>query len=76
MCAVQPGFFEPQSSIKARTTMGLGEVDDQVLRMLLEAPEDDEPETPEEAAAVQEAREVHARGELVRDENLDRELGW
>jgi hypothetical protein len=38
--------------------------DDPVALTLLTAPLDDEPETPEEAAAVQEAREAAARGEL------------
>ena len=50
--------------------------DDPLALLLLTAPVDDEPETPEEAAAVQEAREAAARGEVVADEDLDRELGW
>ncbi|WP_089721233.1 hypothetical protein [Candidatus Entotheonella palauensis] len=40
---------------------------DPVLRTLLEAPVDDEPETPEEQAAVQEAREQLARSETIPD---------
>ena len=40
------------------------------------APIDDEPETEEERAAVAEAHEALARGDVVRDEDLDRELGW
>ena len=48
---------------------------DPVLRALLEAPIDDEPETPEEATAVAEAREAIARGDLLSDEQLRRELG-
>ena len=48
---------------------------DPVLRALESAPWDDEPETPAEAAAVQEAREAHARGEVLSTEELRRELG-
>ena len=45
-------------------------------RVLREAPIDDEPETEEEQAAVAEAREALARGDVVRDEDLERELDW
>ena len=45
-------------------------------RVLREAPIDDEPETEEERAAVAEAREALARGDVVRDEDLERELDW
>ncbi len=48
---------------------------DPVLRAAHRAPVDDEEETPEEAAAVQEGREALARGEVVSDEELRRELG-
>jgi hypothetical protein len=48
---------------------------DPLLRARHHAPPDDEAETPEEAAAVQEAREALARGELIPDEDLRRELG-
>jgi hypothetical protein len=48
---------------------------DPVLRAARHAPLDDEEETPEEAAAVQEAREALARGEVISDEDLRRELG-
>ena len=48
---------------------------DPVLLALENAPFDDEPETEEERAAVQEAREALARGEVVSDEQLRRELG-
>lgn len=47
---------------------------DPLLRALAEAPIDDEPETPEEAAAVQEAREAAARGEVVSHEEARRRL--
>ncbi len=48
---------------------------DPVLRALLEAPWDDEPETEEERQAVQEAREELARGEAIPDAELWRRLG-
>ena len=48
---------------------------DPVLRALLEAPLDDEPETEEERHAVQEAREELARGEVRTLEEVRRELG-
>jgi hypothetical protein len=44
---------------------------DPVLKALLEAPESDRPETPEEAAAVKEGREAYAAGDVVADEQLD-----
>jgi hypothetical protein len=50
--------------------------DDPVLRAFLDAPEDDEPVTPEEEAAITEAREAVARGEVISHEELARELGW
>ena len=43
-------------------------------RVLRDAPIDDEPETDEERAAVAEAEAAIARGDVVRDEDLDREL--
>ncbi|GEM_PF-627803 len=43
---------------------------DPVLRALLTAPIDDEPETSEERAAVAEGREAWRRGELVSDAEL------
>ncbi len=46
-----------------------------LLRALHEAPEDDEPEAPEEAAAVRKAREQLARGEVISDEELWKRLG-
>lgn len=48
---------------------------DPLLRALENAPEDDEPETPEEEAAVKHARESVKRGEVVSDEELRRRLG-
>lgn len=52
----------------------VGAEDDPVRRALDNAPLDDEPETPEEAAAVAEARAELARGEVISDEELRREL--
>ena len=46
--------------------------DDPLARLLLTAPIDDEPETDEERAAVQEAREAAARVGYVADAYLDR----
>ncbi|CAN5281387.1 hypothetical protein BH23CHL1_BH23CHL1_25580 [soil metagenome] len=48
---------------------------DPLLRVLYNAPYDDEPETPEERTAVEEAREAIARGECLSDDELRRELG-
>ena len=48
---------------------------DPVLTALAIAPYDDEPETDEERAPVQEAREGYRRGEWVSSEELHRELG-
>lgn len=45
-----------------------------LLRALRSAPEDDEPETPEEAAAVQTARKEVDRGETVPWEDVRRRL--
>lgn len=42
--------------------------------VLRNAPIDDEPETEEERAAVAEAEAAIARGDVVRDEDLEREL--
>ncbi|MDO8531298.1 MAG: hypothetical protein Q7T26_03885 [Dehalococcoidia bacterium] len=49
--------------------------EDPVFRALLEAPLDDEPETPKEAAAVRAARRALKRGDVVADADLARELG-
>ncbi len=48
---------------------------DPVLRAFLEAPEDDEPETDEERDAVAEAYDAIARGDVISDAELRRELG-
>jgi hypothetical protein len=48
---------------------------DSVLRALLDAPLDDEPETEEERCAVQAAREELARGKVRTLEEVRREMG-
>ncbi len=48
---------------------------DALLRTLLDAPEDDEEETPEEAAAVGEACKAVARGDLFTLDEVRGELG-
>ena len=48
---------------------------DPVLRALLEAPSDDEPETEAERQAVHQAREEMARGEVRTLAEVRRELG-
>ena len=47
---------------------------DALLRTLLDAPEDDELDTPEEAAGAAEAREQYRRGEYVSAEEAKRLL--
>ena len=49
---------------------------DPMLVALHSAPFDDELEAPEEAAAVEEARQQVALGETISREELRRELGW
>jgi hypothetical protein len=48
---------------------------DPVLRALLKAPPDNEPETEEERQTAQEAREELARGEVRTLEEMRRDLG-
>lgn len=50
------------------------QTDDPVLRMLMEAPLDDEPETPEEAEAVAEAWQEYQRGETSSWEEVKKRL--
>jgi len=66
----------PDSELdKAACLLAALETTDPVLRALLLAPEDDEPETDEERAAVDEAREAARRGEVFTLEEVERELG-
>ena len=53
----------------------LCDVGDPVLRALIEAPVDDEPETEEERAAVAEAYEDWAAGRVVNFEDVKHEFG-
>jgi hypothetical protein len=48
---------------------------DPLARKLLTAPLDDEPEPDDERRAVAEARRALDSGDVVRDEDLERELG-
>jgi hypothetical protein len=48
---------------------------DPVLWAMLEAPEDDEPETDEEKAAIAETKEDFKSGRVVSHEELKREFG-
>jgi ATP-dependent DNA ligase len=48
---------------------------DPMLTSLADAPEDDEPETEEERAAVEEAWDGYRRGEWVSADEVRRELG-
>lgn len=48
---------------------------DSLTRLLDNAPEDDEPTTPEEEELVQEARDEIARGETISLDELRAELG-
>jgi hypothetical protein len=66
----------PEAAVREaeRLLEALG-TDDPVMRAALLAPEDDEKETAEEAAAVQEGREAIARGDVYTLEEVRRELG-
>jgi hypothetical protein len=66
----------PESELdKAARLLAALETTDPVLRALLLAPEDDEPETKEERAAVDEARQAARRGEMFTIEEVERKLG-
>lgn len=67
----------PESEIAAaeRFLAYLRHVQDPVLRALLEAPEDDEPETEEERAAVAEAYKDLKAGRVVGHEQIKRDFG-
>jgi hypothetical protein len=49
--------------------------EDPVLRALLDAPEDDEPVTPEEEAALEESHREVAAGKVISHAELKRKLG-
>ena len=58
----------------AETLRLLDQRGDSLTRLLDNAPEDDEPTTPEEEALVQEARDEIARGETITLDELRAEL--
>ena len=66
----------PEEELQAahRYLQYLLRVTDPVFRALLDAPEDEEPETPEEASAVQEARDDAQHGRLIPHEEVRRQL--
>ena len=65
---------EPEVDTATRVLEAL-RATDPVLRSLMSAPYDDEPETEEERQAVAEARAEADRGELIPQEEIERELG-
>jgi CO dehydrogenase/acetyl-CoA synthase beta subunit len=66
---------ESESHAAKRFLEYLRNMGDPVLRAMLEAPEDDEPETEEERAAVAEAQEDFKAGRVVSHQELKREFG-
>jgi CO dehydrogenase/acetyl-CoA synthase beta subunit len=66
---------EGESHTAKRFLEYLRNMGDPVLRAMLEAPEDDEPETEEERAAVTEAQEDFKAGRVVSHQELKREFG-
>jgi CO dehydrogenase/acetyl-CoA synthase beta subunit len=66
---------ESESHAARRFLEYLRNMGDPVLRAMLEAPEDDEPETEEERAAVAEAQEDFKAGRVVSHQELKREFG-
>lgn len=58
-----------------RTLRLLDDLRDPLTKLLDEAPDDEEPVTPEEEALVQEARDQIARGELISADEIRREFG-
>jgi hypothetical protein len=60
-------LVEELSDDEAERALGLmeGELDDPVLRAFGDAPEDDEPLTPEDEAALKRSRQEYRRGEGV-----------
>ena len=64
------------SAAEARLWLAALRDHDGVVLALISAPFDDEPETPEEAAAVARARKRAARGKVIPHEALAHKLGW
>lgn len=67
----------PEGELRAarRYLEYLRDLGDPVRRAFETAPEDDEPESEEEARAVQEGRDAIERGEVVSDAEVRRQLG-
>jgi hypothetical protein len=66
---------DAELAVAARVLYALRATADPMLRALLEAPCDEEPESAEVRRADQEAREELARGDVHRLEDVRRELG-
>jgi hypothetical protein len=68
------GLPDADLAVAARVLQAWRATADPVLRALLEAPLDEEPESAEERRAVPEAREELGRGDVHRLEDVRREL--
>ena len=68
------GLPESEIAVAKRFLAYLRDVQDPVLRALLEAPEDDEPTTPEEDEGAEEAWQQYLRGEARPWEEVRAEL--
>ncbi len=68
----------PEADLPAieRFLNGWGASDDSLLRALANAPEDDEPLTPDDEAAIDEGMDAIARGDMVSSAELRRSPGW
>ena len=64
----------PMAERLPRVVPGDDTAGDPVLRALIDAPEDDEPLTPEDIAAIAEAREAAGRGEIESWDTVRAEL--
>jgi hypothetical protein len=65
---------ESETETAARVLIALRDTADPFLRFLNQAPEDDEPVTAEDEAAIREGREASRRGEVRTWEEVRREL--
>lgn len=66
---------DSEADTAARVLTALRDTADPFLKMLAEAPEDDEPITPTDEAAIAEGREAYRRGEVRPWDAVRRELG-
>lgn len=69
-------LIEAMPEAEARLWLAALRDHDPVAAAFVGAPIDDEPETPEEAAAVAKARKSAAKGKVITHEALAQELGW